>query len=55
MKKHKKTGPKPRPASELLRHAVMVRFCDEELAKVKALANSKALAVYIRERALAAA
>jgi hypothetical protein len=43
---------KPKPVSLKLRHAVMVRFCDAELATIKARASGP-VAVYVRERALA--
>lgn len=48
-----KTGPKPKPASEHFRHAVMVRFRDHEFAALRAKAHPRALSAYVRERVLA--
>ena len=53
MKQKKKTGPKPYPLAKKRRHAVMVRFCDAELLALKAKAEPKPVATYMRDVVLA--
>jgi len=51
--KKRKTGPKPKPIAEKMRHAVMVRFADREFAEVKRLAAPRPVAAYLRDKGLA--
>ena len=49
------SGPKPRPAAETRRRAVLVRLTDAELAPIERGAQGAALGTWVRETALRAA
>lgn len=54
-KRHKKTGPKPKPIAEVRRHGVLVKLNDAELRQMKMLASGQPLASYVRDVVLTAA
>jgi len=53
MAKKKKLGRTPLPDDLKKRHAVMVKFDDSEMAKVREMARRQPLASFLREKALA--
>jgi len=54
-KRHKKTGPKPKPVAEIRRHGILLKLNDAEFRQVKMLASGQPLASYVRGVVLTAA